>query len=471
MHQLQNLEDFRLSLKYPLTIASYNKMKFLNKNVVLIIYIVVFCRTNAVNGDNDEFYHGKFPENFVWGAATASYQVEGGWNADGKGLNIWDVFTHKKGIGHVVNDETGDVNHYRFSISWSRILPKGTLEVINKNGVVYYNNLINALMKEGITPIVTLYHWDLPQALQEEGGWLNNSTSDRFAEFARFCFQTFGDRVKFWITLNEPYVVSYHGHEIGAMAPGIKGNGDKIYIAAHTLIKSHANAYRIYEREFKNKQNGIIGITLNVHWQVAKNPFSPADVKAADTATQFQYGWFAHPVFINGDYPEVMKWKIGNKSKEQDLTESRLPVFTENEKLNIRGKSGSTWLKVTPTAIRKMIKWTKDYLGPNVPIYITENGVSDRNGTLQDSHRIYYYNLYINEVLKAIRLGGCDVRGYMAWSLMDNFEWARGYSERFGLHYVDFNDPKRPRTPKKSVDFYSKLISNNGFVHNKSNVI
>lgn len=116
-----------------------------------------------------------------------------------------------------------------------------------------------------------------------------------------------------------------------------------------------------------------------------------------------------------------------------------------------------------------MIKWTKDYLGPNVPIYITENGVSDRNGTLQDSHRIYYYNLYINEVLKAIRLDGCDVRGYMAWSLMDNFEWARGYSERFGLHYVDFNDPKRPRTPKKSVDFYSKLISNNGFVHNKSN--
>lgn len=256
---------------------------------------------------------------------------------------------------------------------------------------------------------------------------------------------------------------------------------------------------------------GIIGITLNVHWQVAKNPFSPADVKAADTATQFQYGWFAHPVFINGDYPEVMKWKIGNKSKEQDLTESRLPVFTENEKLNIRGSSdfiginfytsdrvsakksptfpssfiadqdivfdkdphwlgsGSTWLKVTPTAIRKMIKWTKDYLGPNVPIYITENGVSDRNGTLQDSHRIYYYNLYINEVLKAIRLDGCDVRGYMAWSLMDNFEWARGYSERFGLHYVDFNDPKRPRTPKKSVDFYSKLISNNGFVHNKSN--
>ncbi|KAJ8314418.1 hypothetical protein KUTeg_008031 [Tegillarca granosa] len=284
-------------------------------------------------------------------------------------------------------------------------------------------------MKEGITPIVTLYHWDLPQALQEEGGWLNNSTSDRFAELCA---------VKFWITLNEPYVVSYHGHEIGAMAPGIKGNGDKIYIAAHTLIKSHANAFLM---------------NISVWIIVAKNPFSPADVKAADTATQFQYGWFAHPVFINGDYPEVMKWKIGNKSKEQDLTESRLPVFTENEKLNIRGKSGSTWLKVTPTAIRKMIKWTKDYLGPNVPIYITENGVSDRNGTLQDT----------------IRLGGCDVRGYMAWSLMDNFEWARGYSERFGLHYVDFNDPKRPRTPKKSVDFYSKLISNNGFVHNKSN--
>ncbi|KAJ8314417.1 hypothetical protein KUTeg_008030 [Tegillarca granosa] len=344
------------------------------------------------------FIMGKFPENFVWGAATASYQVEGGWNADA----CDSYHKYEEDVKLLKNLK---VNHYRFSISWSRILPKGTLEVINKNGVVYYNNLINALMKEGITPIVTLYHWDLPQALQEEGGWLNKFYQRSLRGVCA---------VKFWITLNEPYVVSYHGHEIGAMAPGIKGNGDKIYIAAHTLIKSHANAYR------------IIGITLNVHWQVAKNPFSPADVKAADTATQFQYGWFAHPV-------------------------------------------GSTWLKVTPTAIRKMIKWTKDYLGPNVPIYITENGVSDRNGTLQDSHRIYYYNLYINEVLKAIRLGGCDVRGYMAWSLMDNFEWARGYSERFGLHYVDFNDPKRPRTPKKSVDFYSKLISNNGFVHNKSN--
>ncbi|XP_061162617.1 lactase/phlorizin hydrolase-like, partial [Saccostrea echinata] len=466
-----------------------------------------------------EMYHGSFPNGFAWSTATAAYQVEGGWNADGKGLSIWDVFTQQP--GHIDNNDTGNVacdsyhkykedvqllknikvTHYRFSISWSRVLPVGTLQVINQPGVDYYNNLIDALLEADVVPMVTLYHWDLPEAFNSSGGWQNESIADHFANYAKFCFQKYGDRVKFWITLNEPFVVSNQGYELGVMAPGLKGKGDRTYIVSHNLIKAHAKAYRVYENEFKTKQKGQVGITLNTDWQVPKNSESLADLEASERAINFMLGWFLNPV-MRGDYPKVIKDQVDRKSREQGLPISRLPKFTESEKNYVKGsydflgmnfytsnivtnvksstqsfngdqdlqytkdpswrKSGSSWLRVTPVGIRRMLNWIK-YTYGDFPIYITENGVSDKNGSLKDENRIYYYKNYINNVLKAIRLDGVNVRGYTAWSLMDNFEWARGYSERFGLHYVNFSDPARSRTPKASAHFYSTIIENNGF--------
>ncbi|XP_061162615.1 uncharacterized protein LOC133171833 [Saccostrea echinata] len=468
----------------------------------------------------NEMLYGMFPTDFAWSSATAAYQIEGAWNEDGKGLGIWDVFSHQP--GNVDNNDTGDMacdsyhkylediqliknsktTHYRFSISWPRVLPDGTTKTINRLGILYYNNLIDALVDAGIVPMVTLYHWDLPQALMKYGGWQGEKTAELFAEYARLCFTLFGDRVKFWITLNEPFVVSNHGYEIGVMAPGLTGKGDRIYAAGHNLIKAHAKAYRIYEKDFKKTQKGIIGITLNTDWQVPKNPSDPKDRAASNRAINFMFGWFLNPV-ITGDYPQVMRDQVDRKSREQGITPSRLPAFTPHEKLFIKGTydflgmnfytsnlvrsiaatkqsyvgdqdaeftkdpswlgSGSDWLKVTPVGIRRMLNWIKFTYG-DFPIYITENGVSDRNGSLQDDHRIFYYKHYINNVFKAIQLDGVNVKGYTAWSLMDNFEWARGYSERFGLHYVNFSDPLRPRTPKASARYFTKLITDNGFV-------
>ncbi|VDI50812.1 lactase-phlorizin hydrolase, partial [Mytilus galloprovincialis] len=397
------------------------------------------------------------------------------------------------------------VTHYRFSLSWPRILPDGTIKNVNRKGIEYYNKLIDGLQKAGIEPMVTLYHWDLPQALQDAyGGWLSETVSDLFAEYARICYKEFGDRVKLWITLNEPRVVATRGYGGGTMPPEIGGPGTTVYIATHNLIKAHAKAYRIYINEYKEIQKGNVGITYNFHWQEPTNKSNPEDIEASETGNQFFLGWYANPVFVDGDYPDIMKKKIGNKSRRQHFNSSRLPSFTDYEKKYIKGSSdfiglnfytsemvsmrrtptykvdyrddtdiiavkdpawigsGSSWLKLTPWGIRKALNWMRNHYG-NVPIYITENGISDRNGSLHDDHRMFYYKHYINNVLKAIRIDGINIKGYTAWSLMDNFEWVRGYSERFGLHFVNFSDPSRPRVPKASARFFRDLIINNGF--------
>ncbi|XP_013394024.1 lactase-phlorizin hydrolase-like [Lingula anatina] len=478
--------------------------------------------------DND-LYYGKFPEDFVWSSATSAYQIEGGWNADGKGLSIWDTFTH---AGKAANNDTGDVacdsyhkyeedvkllkdlhvSHYRFSISWPRVLPNGTIDNINEAGIDYYNNLINSLIANNIQPMVTLYHWDLPQDLEDQGGWLNETTNEHFKNYSRLCFERFGDRVKFWITFNEPWIVAWLGYGVAAFAPRKYGPGDLAYISAHNLIKAHAKAYHEYDDHFRATQKGKIGITLNAGWSEPKDPSSLSDQEASQRDMQFQLGWFANAIFVNGDYPDVMKWRIGNNSETQNLPKSRLPAFTDAEKIYNKGtsdffglnfytsslvtdnknvnrsvqsydvdkgvageadptwkESGSGWLKVTPFGMRKVLKWIKDTY--NTPVtYVTENGVSDRTGVLNDTDRIDYYKNYINQMLKAMKLDGCNVKGYTAWSLMDNFEWASGYTERFGLHYVDFTKPDRPRVQKESAKWYANFVSNPEFVSNGTTV-
>ncbi|XP_071511195.1 cytosolic beta-glucosidase-like [Diadema antillarum] len=477
--------------------------------------------------ERDSFLYGTFPEGFVWSTATASYQIEGAWKEDGKGESNWDAFSHAP--NHVKEQHNGDVacdsyhkykedvalmkamgmKHYRFSISWPRILPNGTLSNVNEAGIAYYNNLINELRDNGISPMVTLFHWDLPQALQDVGGWANETVIEHFKDYAELCFQRFGDRVPLWITFNEPWVVSVLGYGLGIFAPGVKEIGTTVYKVSHNMLKAHAQAWHTYDEKYRKYQNGIIGITLNGDFAEPFDRNDPTSVEAADRYLHFHFGWFAHPIFVDGDYPNVMKMKIAEKSSAQGFKTSRLPQFTEAEKAFIKGtsdffglnayttqyavaskdggdssepsyfadsdvknwhdetwpKSGSVWLRVVPWGLRRLLKWIHGQY--KAPIYITENGVSTPDVyDLNDVLRQKYYRAYINEVLKAIKVDGVDVRGYTAWSLLDNFEWASGYTERFGLHYVDFNDPARRREAKKSADVYATIVANNGFVRN-----
>eukprot|EP00057_Strongylocentrotus_purpuratus_P019814 XP_011674288.1 PREDICTED: lactase-like protein [Strongylocentrotus purpuratus] len=511
-------------------------MKMLITLVSLIVFVNVgdvrsvddpeFVFPDVFNDpERDAFLYGTFPDDFAWSSATSSYQIEGGWNADGKGESIWDTFTHEG--GHVQNNDTGDVacdsynkyqddidtmkdmglNAYRFSISWPRVLPDGTIDNINEAGIKYYSDVIDALILAEITPMVTLYHWDLPQALMDDGGWDNETIIDPFNDYANLCFDRFGDRVKLWITFNEPWVVTLLGYGTGEHAPGIKEIGTTVYTTSHNIIKAHAKAWHTYDDNWRPSQAGQIGITLNSNFVEPIDRDNASSVEAADRSLQFNLGWYAHPIFINGDYPEVMKDRIGQKSMAQGLNESRLPEFTEAEKANIQGTSdffglnhytsnyawdlglnlntdpsywadsdvggmqddawptsASSWLRVVPWGIRRLLAWIKKEYG-DLPVYVTENGYSDEDvRELDDVMRQKYYTSYINEVLKAIEVDEVDVKGYTAWSLLDNFEWAEGYTERFGMVYIDFSDEDRIRVPKISTEVYAEIVANHGFI-------
>ncbi|XP_034735345.1 lactase-like b isoform X1 [Etheostoma cragini] len=468
----------------------------------------------------------KYTAGFSWGAGSSAYQTEGAWDKDGKGLSIWDVFSHKK--GKIQQNDTGDsscegyhkvkddvslikelkLNHYRFSISWPRLIPTGIKsDHINEKGIQYYDGLIDQLLENKITPIVTLYHWDLPQVLQEKyGGWQNISLVNHFNEFANLCFERFGNRVKYWMTFNNPWSVAVEGYETGEHAPGLRLRGTGAYRAAHHIIKAHAKVWHTYDTQWRAKQKGLIGISLSGDWGEPVDMSNQKDIEAAERYVQFYLGWFATPIF-HGDYPQVMKDFIGRKSVQQGLGTSRLPTFSTQEKSYIKGTCdflgighfttryitqknnpsgqssssyftdrdlaelvdpqwpdpGSEWLYSVPWGFRRLLNFVKTQYG-NPMIYVTENGVSEKMlcTELCDDWRIQYYKDYINEMLKAIK-DGVNVKGYTAWSLLDKFEWDEGYSERFGLYYVDFRNKNKPRYPKASVQFYKRVISSNGF--------
>ncbi|XP_051571362.1 cytosolic beta-glucosidase-like isoform X2 [Myxocyprinus asiaticus] len=462
-----------------------------------------------------------FPSDFAWGAATAAYQIEGGWNLDGKGPSIWDTFCHAK--GQVFEDQTGDVacnsyqlwekdlkciqqlglTHYRLSISWSRLLPDGTTNHVNPKGVAYYNKVIDDLTTCDVTTMVTLYHFDLPQALQDRGGWNSAEIADIFESYARFCFKTFGDRVKLWITLNEPYVCAKLGHEDGIIAPGIKEPGISAYLAAHNMLRAHTKAWHSYNADFRHLQGGQISLALNSDWTEPLDPGCPKDVAATERYKAFTLGWFAWPVFCTGDYPESMRSRIEAKSLELGYNQgSRLPHFSKNEPLPLgtadffalnyytsrkvkdwnsacknselsfkcdQGAEGVVdpswpicgvhWLAVVPDGLRKLLKYIKDTY-TNLPVYITENGFSQMGPVqIEDVDRCYFYQDTLQEVGKAISQDGVNVKGYFAWSLMDNFEWIDGFSVRFGLFHVDFATPELKRTIYRSGREYAAVIS------------
>ncbi|XP_029081480.1 lactase-phlorizin hydrolase [Monodon monoceros] len=476
--------------------------------------------SNQPKFERDLFYHGTFRDDFLWGVSSSAYQIEGAWDADGKGPSIWDNFTHTPG-SNVKNSATGDIacdsyNHldadlnmlralkvkaYRFSISWSRIFPTGRNTSVNIRGVDYYNRLIDGLVASSISPMVTLFHWDLPQALQDIGGWENPSLIELFNSYADFCFQTFGDRVKFWMTFNDPTSQAWLGYGSGEFPPNVNDPGWGPYRIGHAIIKAHARVYHTYDEKYRHEQKGVISLSLGAHWAEPQSPGVPRDVEAADRMLQFSLGWFAHPIFRNGDYPDAMKWKVGNRSELQHLATSRLPSFTEEEKRYISAtadvfclntyssrivryatprlnppsyegdreltkREDSSWPstavnRAASWGMRRLLNWIKEEYG-DVPIYITENGAGLTDPKVEDTNRIFYHKTYINEALKAYRLDGVDLRGYAAWSLMDSFEWLNGYTVKFGLYHVDFNNVNRPRTARASARYYTEVIISNG---------
>ncbi|XP_033069784.1 cytosolic beta-glucosidase [Trachypithecus francoisi] len=462
-----------------------------------------------------------FPVGFGWAAATAAYQIEGGWDADGKGPCVWDTFTHQGGE-RVFKNQTGDVacgsytlweedlkcikqlglTHYRFSLSWSRLLPDGTTGFINQKGIDYYNKIIDDLLKNGVTPIVTLYHFDLPQALEDQGGWLSESIIESFDKYAQFCFSTFGDRVKQWITINEANVLSVMAYDLGMFPPGIPHCGTGGYQAAHNLIKAHARSWHSYDSLFRKEEKGMVSLSLFAVWLEPTDPNSVSDQEAAKRAIKFHLDFFAKPIFIDGDYPEVVKSQIASMSQKQGYSSSRLPEFTEEEKKMIKGtadffavqyyttrlikyrenKKGELgilqdaeieffpdpswknvdWIYVVPWGVRKLLMYIKDTYN-NPVIYITENGFPQSDPVpLDDTQRWEHFRQTFQELFKAIQLDKVNLQVYCVWSLLDNFEWNQGYSSRFGLFHVDFEDPARPRVPYTSAKEYAKIVRNNG---------
>lgn len=439
----------------------------------------------------------QFPEGFLWGAATASYQIEGAWNEDGKGESIWDRFTHRQHT--ILNGNTGDVacDHYhrwqedvelmtqlglrayRFSIAWPRIIPEGTGPV-NPAGLDFYDRLVDALLNKGIKPFVTLYHWDLPQALQDAGGWPNRDLVGYFADYATVVARSLGDRVHHWITFNEPWVFAFLGYSTGEHAPGLTDLAAAIQTAHHSLVAhgTATDAIRAY-----GDAETRVGMTLNLsHVDPATD--SQADLEAAQRYDGYLNRWFLDPLF-HGHYPEDMLSLLGDQAPQSEpddligLSErmdflginnySRAVVgYQQNPPLNMafHKPAGSRYTEmgweVYPDGLYKLLMRVHRDYNPR-SIYITENGAAFpdvlQDGAVNDQDRIEFLRSYTLAAHHALE-EGVPLKGYFAWSLMDNFEWAYGYSKRFGIVWVDYETGER--TPKKSARWYSEVIAHNG---------
>uniref|UniRef100_A0A0K8TUT8 beta-glucosidase n=1 Tax=Phaedon cochleariae TaxID=80249 RepID=A0A0K8TUT8_PHACE len=489
-------------------------------NLLVFFAIIVL---SACDGD-DEFANytitdRPFPPHFTFGVATAAYQIEGAWNTDGKGEQVWDTFIHEK-PDRVSDRTTGDVasdsyhrykddvrcmkevgvDYYRFSIAWSRILPNGTVDNINTEGVNYYLNVFKELEANGIESMVTLYHWDIPTDLEKQGGWLNPKVVDWFTDYARLCYTLFGKYVKVWVTINEPKQICHSGYGTGGYAPGVVSPGVGEYVCARHVLLAHAKAWRVFDKEFRSALGSRNTIVIDSDWyEPATN--KEEDVVAAEIKRQFVFGMYAHPVF-KGDWPDQMIENVGEISRRQGFNQSRLPAFSEEEIALVNGTydflalnhyttymvtavkgeeypkvvswdtdskarsyqkdewqtAAIGWFRIVPWGFGKLLRWLKKTYG-DIEIVITENGVSDTTGTLRDQHRINYMKSYMSHLLDAMYDGGVRVTGYTAWSIIDNFEWTQGNNAKLGMYYVNMSDPLRPRIAKDSSKYYSHIIS------------
>jgi len=445
-----------------------------------------------------------FKKDFVWGVATASYQIEGAAYEDGKGLNDWDMFCRKEGT--IWNSQTGDIacdhyhryqedidimkqigiNAYRMSINWSRVIPNGT-GAVNEKGLAFYDKLIDGLLKAGITPYITIFHWDYPYELYCRGGWLNPDSSDWFAEYTKVVVDRLSDRVKNWMTINEPQVFINHGHQVGTHAPGLKLGFPDILRATHNTLLSHGKAVQAIRAYSKSKCK--IGLApVGVACIPATD--TPADLAAAKTAMFsivnkdiWNNTWWMDPMFL-GKYPEDGLKLYGAdvpviKESDMKIIHQPLDFFGANiyrGETFRAGKDGKPEQVKDPvghplTAYHWGVAPQALYWGPKnfyerykLPIYMTENGMSNvdwvsLDGKVHDPQRIDFLNRYLLQLRKASD-DGVDIRGYFQWSLMDNFEWASGFRERFGIVYTDFVTQKR--ILKDSALWYKSVIAANG---------
>jgi beta-glucosidase len=432
----------------------------------------------------------RFPSNFLWGAATASYQIEGAWNEDGKGESIWDRFSHTS--GKITDSDTGDVacDHYhrykddvtlmhqlglkayRFSVSWPRVIPNGRGKV-NLKGLDFYDRLVDALLAANIQPFITLHHWDYPQALFEDGGWTNRDNLAYFADFAAIMVKRLGDRIGKWTTFNEPSVIAFDGYWHGEHAPGER-NERKARQVAHNLMVAHGLAMQSI-RAINPKIE--VGIVLS-QWGIDPASDDPADVAEADHAWNSGETAFLHPIF-NGYYHPEMVEALGDKmpeikSGDMALISQRLDFLGINSysrtvvgaKGNVAPVPGSeytemNWEVCAPAFRRMLNKLNRDYNLP--PIYITENGaafndVASTEGKIHDERRLDYLRNHFIQVRLAMQ-DGVDIRGYFVWSLLDNFEWGHGFTKRFGIVRVDYKSQQR--LIKDSGAWYANVIASN----------
>lgn len=439
-----------------------------------------------------------FPDNFLWGTATAAYQIEGSPTADGAGPSIWQRFAHTP--GKMLNGDTGDIacDHYnryredvalmrslgmqayRFSIAWGRIFPSGFGKV-NEQGLDFYDRLVDELLEAGIVPMTTLFHWDLPLALDDRGGWLNPDIAKWFGDYAELLFSRLDDRVKLWATLNEPWVVSDGGYMHGALAPGHNSHYEAA-IATHNLMRASAEAIRRY-RSVGQHQIGLV-VNLEPKYPATNKPEDLAATQRADAYMNRQY---LDPALL-GSYPDDMPEIFGNawpKWSQDELDSLKEPLdfiginyYTRSvtqhapeawpQRAEAVRQPQSTYTEtgweVCPQAFTDVLNWVKDRYN-NPPVYITENGAAfydppvAENGRIDDPLRQSYLRSHIKAIHNAIE-DGCDIRGYFAWSFLDNLEWALGFSKRFGLVHINYETLER--TPKESAKLYKEIIESNG---------
>jgi beta-glucosidase len=436
-----------------------------------------------------------FPNDFIWGAATSSYQIEGGGLSEGRGESIWDRFCRTP--GKVFNGDTGDVacdhlhlykedvalmkylglHAYRFSVAWGRVLPQG-IGATNPAGLAFYDKLVDELLDKGITPYLTLYHWDLPQALQDKGGWENRDSLQWFAEYADLMTRQLGDRVKQWTTLNEPWVIAFLGNLFGIHAPGIQ-DAKTAYKVAHHIMLAHGKTVPLIRR---NVPDASVGITIDFTYFGAASD-KPEDKAAAKREWDAKNTWFADAAF-KGSYPANIVECLGDVLDGIDLSEaSQIAVPVDFLGVNYYTRTPTAhgdgglfnsrsvrtegahhtdigW-EVYPKGLEEFLVWLHTNYAPKA-IYITENGAAyddptptDTTEVVEDPKRAAYYQAHFKACADAIAQG-VPLRGYFAWSLLDNFEWAYGYAMRFGIVYVDFATQRR--IPKRSALLLRDII-------------
>ncbi|KAF5204243.1 Beta-glucosidase [Thalictrum thalictroides] len=489
--------------------------------LLLNFALVLADSLSHVHSENTvTFNRNDFPPHFVFGAGTSAYQVEGAAAEDGRTPSVWDTIAHSEELKDKSNGDVACDQYHRYKY----IVLKDDMPLlsvysdgkgpVNPKGLQYYNNLIDELLRHGIQPYVTLFHHDLPQALEDDyNGWLSEKIVDDFTAYADVCFKEFGDRVSYWTTMNEPNAIALGGYDRGTIPPMrcsypfgancTKGNSTvEPYIFTHNSLLAHASAARLYKRKYQAQQKGFIGLNMFATWLIPRTD-SVRDVKATQRAYDLYIGWFINPL-VFGDYPETMKMYAGSKiptftPQQSELVKGSfdflslnyytiMHIMDDSDSLKLKerdvymdmalkrldtwdgGSNDESQFPIDPLGLQQVLEHFKQVYG-NPPIYIHENGQRTlHNASLKDTPRIKYLAAFIGSALNGIR-NGSDMRGYFTWSFLDLFELTGGEKFSFGLYYVNFSDPDLKRHPKLSAHWYSGFLKGGNISSDGINIL